>query len=137
MGARARYRLSYAKRRISFPEHPGQHACAAGLLTLNRINATLHQGGALRHLCPFQRLLCPSGGALGFRRRITVIHRLCRGTNFWQANAFIGYRFPQTLRGSAPGHPQPERPRLPLNPLNLTTELPRTRTLVAAFKFHF
>ena len=59
------------------------------------------------------------------------------GDNFWQFNAFAGYRFPRRRAEIRVGLLNISGQDYRLNPLNLTTELPRERTFVMNFKFSF
>jgi len=57
--------------------------------------------------------------------------------DFWQFNLFAGYRFPRRQAQFTMGVLNLASQDYRLNPLNLYTELPRHRTLVASFKFNF
>ncbi len=59
------------------------------------------------------------------------------GDDFWQVNAFVGYRFPRRLAEVQLGLLNIGNQDYKLNPLNLYSELPRSRTLFASFKFNF
>ena len=59
------------------------------------------------------------------------------GDDFWQVNAFVGYRFPRRLAEVQLGLLNIGDQDYKLNPLNLYSELPRSRTLFASFKFNF
>ncbi len=59
------------------------------------------------------------------------------GDDFWQVNAFVGYRFPRRLAEMRLGVLNIGDQAYKLNPLNLYSELPRSRTLFASFKFNF
>ena len=59
------------------------------------------------------------------------------GDDPWQFNAFIGYRFPRRLAEFQLGLLNIADRDYKLNPLNLYSELARSRTLVASFKFNF
>jgi len=59
------------------------------------------------------------------------------GDDFWQVNAFIGYRFLQRQAELKLGLLNINDQDYRLNPLNLYNELPRQRTLLVSFKFYF
>jgi ferric-dicitrate binding protein FerR (iron transport regulator) len=59
------------------------------------------------------------------------------GDDFWQVNAFVGYRFPRRLAEVQLGLLNIGDQDYKLNPLNLYSELPRSRTLFASFRFNF
>jgi len=59
------------------------------------------------------------------------------GDDFWQHNLFVGYRFPHRKAELRVGVLNLTGRDYALNPLTLNTELPRSRTFVAAAKFNF
>jgi hypothetical protein len=59
------------------------------------------------------------------------------GDNFWQFNAFVGYRFPRRIAEVQMGVLNIGNQDYHLNPLTLYSELPRSRTFFASFKFNF
>jgi outer membrane receptor protein involved in Fe transport len=59
------------------------------------------------------------------------------GEDFWQLNVFVGYRFPKRRAEIRVGLLNLTDQDYRLNPLNLTSELPRDRTFVASLKFRF
>ena len=59
------------------------------------------------------------------------------GDNFWQFNAFAGYRLPRRRAEFQVGLLNIGNRDYKLNPLNLYSELPRSRTFVASLKFQF
>jgi tetratricopeptide (TPR) repeat protein len=59
------------------------------------------------------------------------------GDDFWQFNAFIGYRFPRRYAEVRAGVLNITDQDYRLNPLNLTSDLPRDRTVLVGLKFHF
>jgi len=59
------------------------------------------------------------------------------GDNFWQFNVFAGYRFPRRLAQIQVGLLNIGNRDYKLNPLNLYSDLPRSRTLFASLKFNF
>lgn len=59
------------------------------------------------------------------------------GDDFWQLNAFVGYRFPRRVAELRVGVLNLTDQNYKLNPLNLTAYLPRDRTFIASLKFSF
>jgi tetratricopeptide (TPR) repeat protein len=59
------------------------------------------------------------------------------GANFWQFNAFIGYRFPRRKAEITLGLLNLTGQNYNLNPLNLYNELPRSRTLALRLQLSF
>jgi outer membrane receptor protein involved in Fe transport/Tfp pilus assembly protein PilF len=59
------------------------------------------------------------------------------GADFWQFNAYIGYRFLQRRAEVTLGLLNITDQNYNLNPLNLYNELPRSRTLVVSLQMHF
>ena len=59
------------------------------------------------------------------------------GDNFWQLNAFVGYRFPRRKAELEFGLLNITGQNYNLNPLNLYNELPRSRTLALSLKMNF
>ncbi len=59
------------------------------------------------------------------------------GDDFWQVNAFVGYRFLRRQAELRVGLLNITDRDYRLNPLNLYNQLPRHRTLAVSFKFYF
>jgi hypothetical protein len=59
------------------------------------------------------------------------------GADFWQFNAFLGYRFPRRKAEIMLGLLNITGQNYNLNPLNLYNELPRSRTLVLRLQMNF
>lgn len=59
------------------------------------------------------------------------------GDDFWQLNAFAGYRFPRRHAQVTLGLLNITGQNYKLNPLNIYNELPRERTLAVQFKMNF
>ena len=59
------------------------------------------------------------------------------GADFWQLNAYVGYRFLQRRAEVTLGLLNITDQNYNLNPLNLYNELPRTRTLAVSLQMHF
>jgi outer membrane receptor protein involved in Fe transport len=59
------------------------------------------------------------------------------GDDFWQVNAFVGYRFPRRVAEVRVGVLNLTGQDYRLNPLNLTPDLPRHRTVMVSFRFNW
>ena len=59
------------------------------------------------------------------------------GDDFWQLNAFAGYRFPRRKAEVMIGLLNITDQDYRLNPLNIYNELPRERTLAFRFRLNF
>jgi hypothetical protein len=59
------------------------------------------------------------------------------GDNFWQFDAFVGWRFWHRMAEVSVGMLNITDQNYRLNPLNAYSDLPRERTFVARFKFNF
>jgi outer membrane receptor protein involved in Fe transport len=59
------------------------------------------------------------------------------GDNFWQFNAFAGYRFPKRRAELMIGLLNITDQNYRLNPLNIYDELPRERTFLLRVRFNF
>jgi outer membrane receptor for monomeric catechols len=59
------------------------------------------------------------------------------GDDFWQLNAFAGYRFPGRKAELRLGLLNLTDQNFRLNPLTLYNDLPRERTVVVRFQFNF
>ena len=59
------------------------------------------------------------------------------GDDFWQFNAFVGYRFPRRFVEVSVGVLNLTDRDYRLNPLTLYAELPRERTAVVSLKINF
>jgi len=56
------------------------------------------------------------------------------GDDFWQFNVFVGYRFPRRMAQIQVGLLNIGDRDYKLNPLNLYSDLPRSRTIFAGLK---
>jgi Flp pilus assembly protein TadD len=126
----ARYRLSEATLDELFPDVPlaaqtGQHKQA--------ILQQVSLGATFNH---------PSG--IFAQWESSWYHQTDSGYNpalatsdFWQHNAFVGYRFPRRYAEIRVGVLNIFNQDYQLNPLNLQGELPRARTFVASLRLNF
>lgn len=130
----ARYRISHADLQGRFidvaPATPGGG-------TLNQNNrALLHQLNLYvnyNHRCGFYSSLqtvWSSQSNYGYSGAAP-------GDDFWQVNAFIGYRFLRRHAEAQIGVLNLTDQNYRLNPLNLYSELPRERTVAASLKIYF
>ena len=131
-----RYRLSYADLKDEFIDIPAGTPTPPGFSPRRHVNATLHE------LALYGIYTHPSGvfgqaEGLHFSQENHGYSSPLAGDEFWQVNAFVGYRFPKRYAEVRIGLLNINNRDYRLNPLNLTTELPRTRTFVAGFRFHF
>jgi outer membrane receptor for monomeric catechols len=132
----ARYRLSEAELDDVFPDIPTSAATFGGFQRRQELEATLHQ----LHL--FTIFNHPSGFFAGSSAIWTTQSNKGYtpdrpGDDFWQFNVEAGYRFFRRrveLRLALLNLLDQD---YRLNPLNLTTELPRERTLAASLRFNF
>ncbi|MBI2927128.1 MAG: FecR domain-containing protein [Verrucomicrobia bacterium] len=133
----ASYKLSAADLLERWPDVPATAVVRPTGLELNRdVRAVLHQlnlYGIATHRC----------GAFGqfegvWNRQSNHGYATdLPGDDFWQLNAYLGYRFPRRYAEIRVGLLNLTDQDYRLNPLNLHLELPRERTLVARLKFNF
>jgi outer membrane receptor protein involved in Fe transport len=131
----ARYRLSHAALDDELLD-VAAIAPASGLVASQRTKATLHQ---LRLFALFNH---PSGifseaDAVWSSQSNSGYSPDQPGDNFWQFNAFIGYRFPRRFVELSLGVLNITDRDYRLNPLTLYSELPRERTAVVTLKINF
>jgi len=131
-----RYRLSYAELEDKFNDIPAGTPTTPGFSPRHDVNALLHQvmlSGSYTHACGF----FAQGEALWTLQKNEGYSTALPGDDFWQLNAFVGYRFPKRRAEIRVGLLNLADQDYRLNPLNLTSELPRDRTFVASLKFRF
>ncbi|MDB6057513.1 MAG: TonB-dependent receptor [Verrucomicrobiales bacterium] len=132
----ASYRLSRAELDDRVPEIP---LATSGNFsgTANRaVHATLHQLRAyalLNHHSGF----FSSAEAIWSAQSNGNYGVALQGDDFWQFNVFAGYRFPRRLAEVRVGLLNITDRDYKLNPLNLYSELPRERTLMASLRLNF
>ena len=132
----ARYKLTEARLLDTFPQIPPLVPRDPAALLLNQnVSALLHQVNLYAlfyHRCGFftQFEAVWSGQSnYGYQN--------LPGDDFWQLNAYVGYRFWRRHAEVKVGLLNMTAHDYRLNPLTLYSELPRERTLVASFKFCF
>lgn len=128
----ARYRLSEAELRSDLPE------IADAVTPTARANqqAILHQLN-LFALFNHESGFFSQADAIWSQQSNRGYSPDLPGDDFWQLNLFAGYRFPQRRAEVRLGLLNALDQDYRLNPLNLTTELPRRRTLTVSLKFSF
>ncbi len=128
----ARYRLSHAELQESFPDLVGVPGFAAR-----------HRREALLHQLQLDAIYTHPSGGFGQAQGVWTAqdndgYTPARpGDDFWQFNVWVGYRFPRRWAEVRVGLLNVADQDYRLNPLSLTTLMPRERTFVAGLKFNF
>ncbi|HYG24289.1 MAG TPA: FecR domain-containing protein [Verrucomicrobiae bacterium] len=132
----ARYRVSQAELNRAFPEIPTSAITAGGLETRQDLEAVIYQAElfALFHHA--------SGFFAGASATWTGQHNRGYspgrpGDTFWQFNVEAGYRFPRRRAELRLGLLNLTDEDYRLNPLNLTQDLPRERTIAVSVVLNF
>ena len=131
-----RYRLSQAVLHDDFVEIP------AGAVPIGNFQPSRRTESVLHHVDLYTLYAHPSGF---FGMAETAWYAQSNqgytpdrpGDDFWQFNVFVGYRFPQRRAEIKLGLLNIADQDYRLNPLNLTAELPRSRTFLASLRFNF
>jgi hypothetical protein len=131
-----RYRLSRAQLRDRFPEIPLTIQVPAGFSPDRRLSATLHQL-ALSGIYTHPSGLFAQTDALWDAQDNHGYAPPLRGDDFWQFNIFAGCRFLRRRAEVRLGLLNIGNQDYRLNPLNLTSELPRKRTIIASLRLSF
>jgi Flp pilus assembly protein TadD len=129
----ARYRVSQAVLNENFPDVPGG-IFVSDFQPSQRLDATLNQVDLLvvyNHPCGF----FAQGEAHWYDQSNNTPGE--PGDDFWQLNAFAGYRFLHRKGQITLGLLNITGQNYQLNPLNLYNELPRSRTLALRLQFNF
>ena len=132
----ASYRVSRADLDDSVPAISPALSGAFSLTANRRVSATLHQANVyalFNHHCGFFSKIESVWSAQSNRDYAASLP----GDEFWQFNAFVGYRFPRRVAEIRVGVLNIGDRDYKLNPLNLYSELPRERTFFASLKFNF
>ncbi len=134
----ARYRLSQAVLKDNFVDVPkGLPPAAFGnFQPRQRLEGTLHQ------LSLFAIYNHPGGffaeaESLWYAQDNSGYGSTEPGDDFWQLNAFAGYRFPRRKAEVMIGLLNITDQNYRLNPLNIYNELPRERTIAFRFRLNF
>ena len=131
----AKYRISQAVANENFPE-TANAISFANFLPRQRLEAILNQVnlfGIFNHPCG----VFAEGEAVWYSQRNSGFNGAEPGDDFWQFNAFLGYRFPRRRAEVTLGLLNISDQNYKLNPLNIYTELPRGRTLLVQFNVNF
>ena len=129
-----RYRLSQAELTREFVHIPAAVNFHDGLQRRDDLESTLHQAN------PFIIFNHPSGFFANVDGLWTHQDNKGQGVgdeNFWQFNAFVGYRFLQRRLEVRVGVVNVTDQDYELSPLNLTAYLPRGRAFTARVAFNF
>jgi Tfp pilus assembly protein PilF len=129
----ARYRVSQAVLNENFPDLPGG-IFVSDFQPSQRLDATLNQVDLLvvyNHPCGF----FAQGEAHWYDQSNNTPGE--PGDDFWQLNAFAGYRFLHRKGEITLGLLNITGQNYRLNPLNVYNELPRSRTLALRLQFNF
>lgn len=132
----ARYRISNVELDDEFPDIPGTASMAGGFQRTRHLEATLHQ---LQLSALFNH---PSGffarGASIWTAQSNRGYTPDRpGDDFWQFNLEAGWRFARRRAEIRVALLNLTDEDYRLDPLNLTSELPRERTLAVSLQFNF
>jgi outer membrane receptor protein involved in Fe transport len=132
----AQYRLSDAQLRSVFVDVPRNAATSGGFRQTSAPDALLHRVNlfaGFNHPSGF----FAEGQALWFYQDNRGYSPALPGDDFWQLNAFAGYRFWHRRAEITLGILNITDRDYRLNPLNLTPELPRERSFMLALKLNF
>jgi len=132
----ARYRLSQAELNDRFPEVSPVAVLQGGFRRQQDLEAVLHRVDL------FTIYNHPSGffgeaEASWYAQNSQGYSRDLPSDDFWQFNLFAGYRFAQRHAEVRLGLLNLTDQDYRLNPLNLLSDVPRERTLLASFRFYF
>ena len=137
----ARYLYTQAVLNDNFPDVPSRYPFGNPLLIPIIQPKSADRGGFatgefVGHLQSSLRFLCPRGGAWDGQSNSGYTPGE-PGADFWQFNAFAGYRFLQRRAEVTLGLLNITDQNYNLNPLNLYNELPRSRTLALSLRLNF
>jgi Tfp pilus assembly protein PilF len=130
------YRISRAELADTFPEVPGTALLAGGFQPARNLDATLQQVRAAL-LYNHRSGFFARAGAIWTHQTNGGYAPVLPGDDFWQLNLETGYRFCQRRAELRLGLLNLFNQDYRLNPLNLTPDLPRERTLAMRFLFGF
>jgi Tfp pilus assembly protein PilF len=132
----ARYRLSDAQLRDNFTDIPDTAGTLGDFRARSKIEALLHQVNLFaiyNHSSGFFGQAESLWYAQSNHGYVTDLP----GDDFWQFNVFAGYRFLRRRAEARIGVLNITDQDYRLNPLNLTPDLPRDRTIVVTLRFNF
>ena len=128
--------MSQAELDEVFPDIPTTAGTAGGFRARQNLAATLHQlhlFAIYNHASGF----FAGGGVIWSAQRNRGYEPDQPGDNFWQGNLEAGYRFARRRAEARLALLNVAGQDYRLNPLNLTAELPRERTLVVSLRLNF
>ena len=133
----ARYRLSQAVLNDNFPDVPASPSFIVNpIIPSQRTKGVLQQlslSAIYNHPCGF----FAQGEANWYDQSNSGYNPAEPGGDFWQLNAFAGYRFLHRKGQVTLGILNLTGQNYSLNPLNLYNELPRSRTLLVSLQLNF
>jgi tetratricopeptide (TPR) repeat protein len=133
----ARYRLTQAVLNDNFPDVPASPSyITKPIVPSQRIEGVLQQlslSAIYNHPCGF----FAQGEAQWYGQINSGYTPGEPGADFWQFNAFVGYRFPRRKAEIMLGLLNLTSQNYNLNPLNLYNELPRSRALALRLQMNF
>ncbi len=129
-----RYRLSEAELHTRFPVITDS---VNRTKRFNQDEEAILQQLSLSAICNLPCGLFSQGEALWTAQNHQGARPGLEHENFWQLNAFVGYRFLRRHAEARVGLLNITDQDYRLSPVNLHTELPRDRTFYASFKFYF
>jgi outer membrane receptor for ferric coprogen and ferric-rhodotorulic acid len=130
-----RYKLSQAVLNDNFVTVP-EGLNFLGFQPRQRLSATLNQlnlFATFNHPCGF----FAEGDTTWYSQDNIGYQGTEPGDDFWQFNAFVGYRFPRRRAEITLGLLNLTDQNYKLNPLNIYNELPRERTLAVRLNVNF
>jgi outer membrane receptor protein involved in Fe transport len=132
------YRLSRAVLHDNFPELPSNLPVPGDMPVKTRqrtegVLNNLNLFAIYNHPCGF----FAEGQALWYGQNNIGYSGTIPGDDFWQFNAYAGYRFPRRRAEITLGLLNLTGQNYKLNPLNIYNELPRERTVAVRFNIHF
>jgi Tfp pilus assembly protein PilF len=130
------YRISYADLQERRPTIPETAIAPAEFAASREQKALLHQL-ELHAIYNHPSGFFAQGQAMWYSQSNRGDPPALPGDDFWQFNLYAGYRFPRRKAELRLGLLNLTGQDYRLNPLNLTAELPRERTLAVNFRFHF
>jgi len=133
----ARYRLSQAVLNDNFPDVPASPSFIDDpIIPSQRTKGVLQQlslSAVYNHPCGF----FAQGEADWYHQHNSGYNPYEPGDDFWQLNAYVGYRFLHRQGQVTLGLLNITDQDYNLNPLNLYNELPRSRTLLVSLQLNF
>jgi hypothetical protein len=130
------YRISRASLADTIPEVPDALSSSFSPTANREVSAVLQQVrlyAIFNHPCGFFARV----ESVWFGQSNDGYSAGLAGDHFWQVNAFVGYRLPRRRAQVQVGLLNIGDRDYKLNPLNLYSDLPRSRTIFAGLKLNF